>query len=66
MAVQGANYLYKKLILPTLKKHEAVIDQYVEMGESKVQKSLAQMVRLSSIPHNRWCQPCGAVMHRSA
>jgi hypothetical protein len=42
--MQGANLLYMKFILPTLKQHEVVIDRYVELGESNIQKSLAQLV----------------------
>lgn len=45
---QGANYLYMKFILPTLKQHETVIDQYVEIGETNFRSSLAQLVRLRS------------------
>ena len=43
--VQGAKYLYMKFILPTLKQHESVINQYVEMGESRFQTSMAKLVR---------------------
>lgn len=43
--MQGAGLLYRKFILPTLKRHEALIDQYVELGESKMRTSLAQLVR---------------------
>ena len=45
--MQGAKLLYMKLILPTLKKHESVIDQYVQLGEHRMRKSLAHLVRLT-------------------
>lgn len=54
--MQGASLLYRKFILPTLKRHEVLIDQYVELGETKMQTSLAQLVSLLlQHPSKAWC-----------
>jgi len=45
LMAQGAQFLYRRLLLPALRQHQPAIDRYLEMGESNLRKQMAQLVR---------------------
>eukprot|EP00892_Ulva_mutabilis_P006646 jgi/Ulvmu1/4353/UM002_0078.1 len=40
---QGAQLVYRRLLLPALRQYQPTIDRYLEMGESSVRKQMTQL-----------------------
>lgn len=42
--LQGAQLVYRRLLLPALRQHQPAIDRYIEMGECSIRKQMSQLV----------------------
>lgn len=40
---QGAQVVYRRLLLPALRQHQSAIDRYLEAGESNIRKQMSQL-----------------------